>query len=142
MLGFVGGVGLSLSRENVALSEGRTGAAWSSTRSARRPVRMVMSPEKTDVSGNSPLKESKLISRTEEWKRLVKHAEEEIQGTKLRDLLKDSERNESLIIEFDRIFLDISRQRVTSIETAGLCVGTRGLHGLTLCLSHSPSCCR
>jgi len=53
-----------------------------------------------------------LVSHTESWKRLQQHVKE-IQGTHLRDLLLDDDRNASLCIEYSGIFLDYSHQRVT-----------------------------
>eukprot|EP00252_Welwitschia_mirabilis_P028098 TRINITY_DN9983_c0_g1_i1.p1 TRINITY_DN9983_c0_g1~~TRINITY_DN9983_c0_g1_i1.p1 ORF type:complete len:567 (-),score=127.98 TRINITY_DN9983_c0_g1_i1:173-1873(-) len=53
-----------------------------------------------------------LISKTEEWNSLKEHVAE-INKTHLRDLLKDEARCESMIVEFDGIVLDYSRQRAT-----------------------------
>lgn len=56
-----------------------------------------------------------LISDTEAWKDLKAHVEE-IKKTHLRDLLSSTERCESMLVEFDGILLDYSRQRAT-LET-------------------------
>eukprot|EP01018_Ginkgo_biloba_P006687 Gb_18195 [translate_table: standard] len=53
-----------------------------------------------------------LISGTDAWKCLKEHVAV-IDNTHLRDLLKDEARCESMIVEFDGIILDYSRQRVT-----------------------------
>jgi glucose-6-phosphate isomerase len=60
----------------------------------------------------------KLVSNTPEWKRLVKHAEY-IKQTHLRDLLLDEDRSDKLFAEYDGLYLDYSRQRVT-LETMDL----------------------
>jgi len=54
----------------------------------------------------------KLVSSTQEWKKLEKHAEY-IEQTHLRDLLQDEARSEELFAEHDGLYLDYSRQRVT-----------------------------
>ncbi|RWR72363.1 glucose-6-phosphate isomerase, cytosolic 1 isoform X1 [Cinnamomum micranthum f. kanehirae] len=54
---------------------------------------------------------STLISDTEPWKDLKGHVEE-IKKTHLRDLMNDSTRCKSMIVEFDGILLDYSRQRI------------------------------
>jgi len=59
-----------------------------------------------------------LVSQTIEWKRLQRHAKE-IKRTHLRDLMKDSERCDSLFATHDGLYLDYSRQRIT-LETMEL----------------------
>ncbi|KAJ8650565.1 hypothetical protein MRB53_003588 [Persea americana] len=54
---------------------------------------------------------STLISDTEPWKDLKGHVEE-IKETHLRDLMDDSTRCKSMMVEFDGILLDYSRQRI------------------------------
>ncbi len=54
-----------------------------------------------------------LVSRTAEWKRLQKHAEY-IQTTHLRQLMQDAVRSEALYATHDGVYLDYSRQRVTT----------------------------
>uniref|UniRef100_A0A2N9GN38 Glucose-6-phosphate isomerase n=1 Tax=Fagus sylvatica TaxID=28930 RepID=A0A2N9GN38_FAGSY len=56
-----------------------------------------------------------LISDTEAWKDLKGHLEE-IKKTHLRDLMKDAERCKSMMVEFDGVLFDYSRQRAT-LET-------------------------
>jgi len=63
-------------------------------------------------------RQKKLVSRTKEWRKLEKHAEN-IEQTHLRDLLQDEERSEKLFAEHDGVYLDYSRQRVT-LETMDL----------------------
>ena len=58
---------------------------------------------------------NKLVSTTNEWKRLERHAQV-IDETHLRDLLQDDERCEALYASHDGVYLDYSRQRVT-LET-------------------------
>ncbi|CAA0841797.1 Glucose-6-phosphate isomerase- cytosolic [Striga hermonthica] len=53
-----------------------------------------------------------LICETEPWKDLKAHVED-IEKTHLRELMGDAERCQSMMVEFDRILLDYSRQRVT-----------------------------
>ncbi|KAD4888785.1 hypothetical protein E3N88_20858 [Mikania micrantha] len=53
-----------------------------------------------------------LISDTTPWKDLKVHVEE-IDKTHLRDLMTDTDRCKSMMLEFDEIFLDYSRQRAT-----------------------------
>ncbi|KAI3761199.1 hypothetical protein L1987_51610 [Smallanthus sonchifolius] len=53
-----------------------------------------------------------LISDTAPWKDLKAHVGE-IDKTHLRDLMTDTDRCKSMMIEFDGIFLDYSRQRAT-----------------------------
>ncbi|KAI3759107.1 hypothetical protein L6452_06682 [Arctium lappa] len=56
-----------------------------------------------------------LISDTAPWKDLKAHVAE-IDKTHLRDLMTDAERCKSMMLEFDGIFLDYSRQR-TIVDT-------------------------
>ncbi|KAI5443155.1 Glucose-6-phosphate isomerase [Lathyrus oleraceus] len=58
---------------------------------------------------------STLISDTQPWKELKDHVED-IKKSHLRDLLSNEERSQSLMVEFDGILLDYSRQQVT-LET-------------------------
>ncbi|GAV66330.1 PGI domain-containing protein [Cephalotus follicularis] len=58
---------------------------------------------------------SSLICETESWKDLKAHVENN-KKTHLRDLMSDSERCQSMVVEFDGILLDYSRQRAT-VET-------------------------
>ncbi|GAB2287538.1 Glucose-6-phosphate isomerase, cytosolic 1 [Dionaea muscipula] len=53
-----------------------------------------------------------LISNNEAWKDLKAHVED-INKTHLRDLLSDPERSKSMIVEYDGVLLDYSRQRAT-----------------------------
>jgi len=54
-----------------------------------------------------------LISDTGAWKDLKGHVEE-INKTHLRDLMADAERCKSMMVEFDGVLLDYSRQRATN----------------------------
>ncbi|KAK1556073.1 hypothetical protein Q3G72_035508 [Acer saccharum] len=56
-----------------------------------------------------------LISDTEPWKELKAHMEE-IKKTHLRNLMSDSARCQSMMVEFDGMLLDYSRQNAT-VET-------------------------
>lgn len=58
---------------------------------------------------------SPLIFETEPWKDLRAHVED-IEKTHLRDLMSDTERCKSMMVEFDGILLDYSRQR-TNLDT-------------------------
>ncbi|KAE8652105.1 hypothetical protein Csa_022352 [Cucumis sativus] len=58
-----------------------------------------------------------LISDTDAWKNLKAHVED-INKTHLRDLMSDAARCNSLMVEYDGILLDYSRQRATS-DTIG-----------------------
>ncbi|CAK9312647.1 unnamed protein product [Citrullus colocynthis] len=58
-----------------------------------------------------------LISDTEAWKNLKAHVED-INKTHLRDLMSDAARCKSLMVEYDGILLDYSRQRAT-FDTIG-----------------------
>ncbi|GER49630.1 glucose-6-phosphate isomerase [Striga asiatica] len=53
-----------------------------------------------------------LICETEPWKDLKAHVED-IEKTHLRELMGDADRCQSMMVEFDRVLLDYSRQRVT-----------------------------
>ncbi|KAI4389582.1 hypothetical protein MLD38_001795 [Melastoma candidum] len=53
-----------------------------------------------------------LISRTHPWEDLKAHVED-LKGTHLRDLMGDADRCRSMMVEFDGILLDYSRQRAT-----------------------------
>jgi glucose-6-phosphate isomerase len=66
----------------------------------------------------SDSKSSKLVSATPEWKALQKHADY-IETTHLRDLLQDEERCKTMYVEYDGVYLDYCRQRVT-LETMKL----------------------
>ncbi|KAF2299919.1 hypothetical protein GH714_005955 [Hevea brasiliensis] len=55
---------------------------------------------------------SALICDTQPWKNLKAHVED-LKKTHLRDLLSDTERCKSMMIEFDGIMLDYSRQQAT-----------------------------
>ncbi|KAI3953590.1 hypothetical protein MKW92_017878 [Papaver armeniacum] len=72
----------------------------------------------TRVVGRSPkfaippiliMASSTLICETQPWKALKAHVED-IKKTHLRDLMGDSERCKSMMLEFDGLFLDYSRQ--------------------------------
>ncbi|XP_016492100.1 glucose-6-phosphate isomerase, cytosolic isoform X2 [Nicotiana tabacum] len=56
---------------------------------------------------------STLICDTEPWKELRAHVED-INKTHLRDLMNDTSRCQSMMMEFDGILLDYSRQRATT----------------------------
>ncbi|KAK6278101.1 hypothetical protein POUND7_018424 [Theobroma cacao] len=56
-----------------------------------------------------------LICDTEPWKDLKAHVED-FKNTHLRDLMNDKERCQSMMVEFDGMLLDYSRQRAT-LET-------------------------
>ncbi|KAK9667710.1 hypothetical protein RND81_13G006000 [Saponaria officinalis] len=58
---------------------------------------------------------SKLICDTDAWRNLKTHVEE-INKTHLRDLMSDAERCKSMMVEFDGLLLDYSRQCAT-LET-------------------------
>ncbi|GAB4826445.1 hypothetical protein Ancab_033340 [Ancistrocladus abbreviatus] len=58
---------------------------------------------------------STLICNTESWNDLKAHLED-IKKTHLRDLMSDTERCKSMMVEFDGLLLDYSRQRAT-LET-------------------------
>lgn len=58
---------------------------------------------------------STLISDTQQWKELKAHVED-IKKSHLRDLLSNEERSRSMLVEFDGILLDYSRQQAT-LET-------------------------
>jgi glucose-6-phosphate isomerase len=58
---------------------------------------------------------STLISDTQPWKDLKAHVED-IKKSHLRDLLSNEERSRSMLVEFDGILLDYSRQQAT-LET-------------------------
>ncbi|MED6192036.1 hypothetical protein PIB30_006537 [Stylosanthes scabra] len=60
---------------------------------------------------------SELISDTEQWKELKAHVGD-IKKTHLRDLLRDDARSRAMMVEFDGILLDYSRQQAT-LETVG-----------------------
>jgi glucose-6-phosphate isomerase len=78
-----------------------------------------------------PKQSQQLVSTTIEWKRLVKHANEimlksnnvngnnEGSSTHLRDMLQDVDRCQSMYIQYDGIYFDYTRQRVTA-ETMDL----------------------
>ncbi|KAL2901066.1 Glucose-6-phosphate isomerase cytosolic [Bienertia sinuspersici] len=55
---------------------------------------------------------SKLICDTDAWKNLKTHVEE-IKKTHLRDLMGDADRCKSMMVEFDGLLLDYSRQNAT-----------------------------
>lgn len=56
---------------------------------------------------------ARLVSSLPEWRALANHKESLIDNVHLRDLLKDDERTVALCAEYDGIFMDYSRQRVT-----------------------------
>ncbi|RDX68917.1 Glucose-6-phosphate isomerase, cytosolic 1 [Mucuna pruriens] len=58
---------------------------------------------------------STLVCDTQPWKELKAHAED-VKKTHLRDLLSNDERSRSMVIEFDGILLDYTRQQAT-LET-------------------------
>ncbi|KAL2335583.1 hypothetical protein Fmac_016796 [Flemingia macrophylla] len=58
---------------------------------------------------------STLICETQPWKELKDHVED-VKKSHLRDLLGDEERSRSMVVEFDGIILDYSRQQAT-LET-------------------------
>ncbi|PXF42555.1 Glucose-6-phosphate isomerase, cytosolic 1A [Gracilariopsis chorda] len=60
-----------------------------------------------------------LVSTLPQWKALQKHKESIIDQTHLRELLDDDERVLQLAAEYDGVFMDYSRQRI-SLETKKL----------------------
>ncbi|OVA04513.1 Phosphoglucose isomerase (PGI) [Macleaya cordata] len=64
---------------------------------------------------------STLICETQPWKTLKAHVED-IKKTHLRDLMSDSERCKSMMVEFDGLFLDYSRQCANQ-DTMGKLLG-------------------
>ncbi len=64
------------------------------------------------ISVSAETKPYDLISQTQAWKDLWRHAKEDISQTHLRQLLSDAKRDASLTVEWDGIFVDFSRQRV------------------------------
>lgn len=75
------------------------------------------SPIQSNSSSESSSSKT-LVSSTPEWKKLEEHAKY-IETTHLRDLMKDEKRCDELFATQDGLYLDYSRQRVTS-ETMGL----------------------
>eukprot|EP00201_Polytomella_parva_P022526 CAMPEP_0175041642 /NCGR_PEP_ID=MMETSP0052_2-20121109/2045_1 /TAXON_ID=51329 ORGANISM="Polytomella parva, Strain SAG 63-3" /NCGR_SAMPLE_ID=MMETSP0052_2 /ASSEMBLY_ACC=CAM_ASM_000194 /LENGTH=678 /DNA_ID=CAMNT_0016304213 /DNA_START=251 /DNA_END=2288 /DNA_ORIENTATION=- len=55
-----------------------------------------------------------LISNSNAWNALKKHAQDDIQKTHLKDLLQDDARCDAMILERNGIILDFSRQRATT----------------------------
>lgn len=60
------------------------------------------------------------LSQTVEWKALESHASE-MKQLHLRDLLQDSSRSESLVLEESGIYMDFSRENVTTDTISMLC---------------------
>lgn len=60
-----------------------------------------------------------LVSTLPQWKALQKHKESIIDHTHLRELLEDDDRVLQLAAEYDGVFMDYSRQRIT-LETRKL----------------------
>mmetsp|Transcript_51985 Transcript_51985/g.125378 ORF Transcript_51985/g.125378 Transcript_51985/m.125378 type:complete len:818 (+) Transcript_51985:1228-3681(+) len=65
-----------------------------------------------DGNDNVAERRQRLVSRTDEWKRLEAH-KSEIEDIHLRDLLSDEERSNNMFAEHDGVYLDYSRQRAT-----------------------------
>ncbi|KAJ8762297.1 hypothetical protein K2173_007454 [Erythroxylum novogranatense] len=63
---------------------------------------------------------STLVCETQPWKDLKVHVED-VKKTHLRDLMNDVERCKSMMVEFDGITLDYSRQRATLDTLNKLC---------------------
>lgn len=70
------------------------------------------------VRGENAARHPLLVSSTNEWKQLEKHAEE-IQDTHLKDLLQDKERCDDFFVKEDGVYVDYSRHRATK-ETIDL----------------------
>ncbi len=60
-----------------------------------------------------------LVSSTQEWRKLQRHAAQTIKSTHLRDLLRDPVRCDAMFAEHDGVYFDYSRQQVT-LETMDL----------------------
>jgi len=60
-----------------------------------------------------------LVSSTQEWRKLQRHADKTIKSTHLRELLQDPVRCDTMWAEHDGVYFDYSRQRVT-LETMDL----------------------
>lgn len=60
-----------------------------------------------------------LVSSTQEWRKLQRHASQTIKSTHLRVLLQDPVRCDAMFAEHDGVYFDYSRQRVT-LETMDL----------------------
>ncbi|CAN8076145.1 unnamed protein product [Agarophyton chilense] len=108
---------------------GTSAAALSSTRTTdvyrTRPVApsMVVLGKPSSPSGTpfpSPEDDSSkvppLVSSLPEWKALQQHKQQVIDNNHLRHLLEDEERVGKLYAEYDGIYMDYSRQRIT-LET-------------------------
>lgn len=77
-------------------------------------------PQPTAATTMAPPAKKPLINTTQPWKKLEQH-QQQTDKQHLRDLLKDSGRNSQLTAEYDNIYMDWSRQRVTP-ETMKLLV--------------------
>ena len=60
-----------------------------------------------------------LVSSTQEWRKLQRHAAQTIKSTHLRELLQDPVRCDAMFAEHDGVYFDYSRQQVT-LETMDL----------------------
>jgi len=83
---------------------------------AAPPTMVIANPEgaDADLSSTGADDPTRLVSSYPEWDALRAHKESAIDPTHLRDLMQDSERCDELFTEHDGVFLDYSRQRVTS----------------------------
>eukprot|EP00227_Mantoniella_beaufortii_P020363 CAMPEP_0197580612 /NCGR_PEP_ID=MMETSP1326-20131121/4364_1 /TAXON_ID=1155430 /ORGANISM="Genus nov. species nov., Strain RCC2288" /LENGTH=611 /DNA_ID=CAMNT_0043144395 /DNA_START=127 /DNA_END=1962 /DNA_ORIENTATION=+ len=63
---------------------------------------------------------SALISTTPEWLALEEHVKNDIEKTHLRDLIMDKERCDGLTVEYNGVYCDFARQRVTKETMAKL----------------------
>jgi len=71
------------------------------------------------ISRLLPNKPKQLVSSTNEWKRLERHAAEVIRPSHLRDMIQDDERCDAMYAEHDGVYFDYSRQQAT-LETMDL----------------------
>jgi glucose-6-phosphate isomerase len=110
------------SRSSSSSSEHET-SVWSSWVSRAKQDMSHVATEYSPFGHPSKKKNKKmepqLVSASEEWRRLERHAAQVIQSTHLRELLSDPIRCQSLFVEHDGVYFDYTRQRVT-LETMEL----------------------
>lgn len=64
-----------------------------------------------EIVGNHILGKRKLVSNTDEWRRLNLHHSKTMKDSHLRDLLQDQTRCDNMYATYDGIYLDYSRQK-------------------------------
>ncbi|KAI0565802.1 glucose-6-phosphate isomerase [Gracilaria domingensis] len=120
MQAFLAPAAVPLRGSTAAAVSTRVTGVHQARRAAPSMVVLGKPPSSSGIPSSSPEDDSSsspsLVSSLPEWKALQRHKENVIDKTHLRQLLDDEKRVEKLYAEYDGVYMDYSRQRIT-LET-------------------------